>query len=58
MSAERSKSILQAFKDRMAWIGSFFLWFITPTGAAALWEKWAKEKEERDAESPSSPKDL
>ena len=23
-----------------AWIGSVFLWFVTPTGASALWEKW------------------
>jgi hypothetical protein len=37
-----------------AWIGSVFLWFITPTGASALWEKWLeareKETEEREAQ--------
>ena len=37
-----------------AWIGSIFLWFITPTGASALWEKWLnareREQEEKDSE--------
>lgn len=37
-----------AIKRAFAWIGSFFLWFVTPTGAAALWEKWTREKEEND----------
>ena len=35
-----------------AWIGSIFLWFVTPTGASALWEKWlaAREKETNEKE--------
>jgi hypothetical protein len=35
-----------------AWIGSVFLWFVTPTGASALWEKWldAREKEIKEKE--------
>ncbi len=52
MSAERSKSILQSFRDKLAWLGTLLLWFITPTGAAAIWEKWAKEKEEEDRKAP------
>jgi hypothetical protein len=47
MSEERSKSI---FTSTLAWIGSFFLWFITPTGAAALWDKWTKEKVEESVD--------
>ena len=35
-----------------AWIGSIFLWFVTPTGASVLWEKWLnareREREEQD----------
>lgn len=57
MSAQRSKpisgSIWRGIGRAMAWIGSFFLWFITPTGAAELWEKWIREKEEE--ESQASP---
>jgi hypothetical protein len=47
-----------------AWIGSVFLWFVTPTGASALWEKWLdarekenNEKEEREALKKSKTKD-
>ncbi len=48
MSAQRSKSILQSLWDMLAWLGTILLWFITPTGAAAIWEKWAKEKVEEE----------
>lgn len=36
-----------------AWVGSIFLWFVTPTGASALWEKWlaAREKESKTKDS-------
>ncbi|MEI7441793.1 MAG: hypothetical protein WCK43_09235 [bacterium] len=45
-----------------AWIGSVFLWFVTPTGASALWEKWltAREKDSDEQEAQqkeSEPKD-
>jgi hypothetical protein len=35
-----------------AWVGSIFLWFVTPTGASALWEKWlaARENETNEKE--------
>lgn len=60
MSARRSKaisgSIWRKMGRGMAWFGSFFLWFITPTGAAELWEKWIREKEEEETQ-PSSLKE-
>jgi hypothetical protein len=41
-----------------AWIGSVFLWFVTPTGASALWEKWldAREKENKEKEDQEKAK--
>jgi len=54
MSAQRSKplsrSIWRRFIRALAWIGSLFLWFVTPTGAAELWEKWIREKEEEETQ--------
>lgn len=53
MSAQRSKAISKSFWQRIgrafAWIGSVFLWFITPTGAAELWEKWIREANDDEA---------
>jgi hypothetical protein len=44
----KQKGLLARIGRAMAWIGSFFLWFITPTGAAELWEKWMRENEEKE----------
>lgn len=41
------ESVRSKFKSYMAWIGSFFLWFVTPTKASELWEKWLDEMDKK-----------
>jgi len=40
----------------LKWLGSFFLWFLSPVWASSLWEKWTETADTAETEEKSSKK--